>query len=87
MFNLYQCGNKQKDEEIELNVIGHDRFCQMRPSRSLLRKKKILSKRSKSVTEFSENTLNLAKRKSAIDDSNKPTELSFHSFANLLRKR
>lgn len=65
MFNLYQ-SVKQKDEDPdkkEPDVIGHDRFCQIRPSssKSCAKKKKIFAKRSKSVAEFSQKSLRAAK--------------------------
>lgn len=106
MFNFHPSGNnKQKDIVNESNVIGHDRFCQIKPSssrRSLSRNKKIFTKRSKSVAEFSHNTLHLARSKSIIEESNDlpsssttsttttttTLDFPFQSFANiLLRKR
>ncbi|GJQ73506.1 hypothetical protein Trydic_g13861 [Trypoxylus dichotomus] len=53
MFNLYQSINKKDENEKELDVIGHDRFCQERPSRSSVRKKKKITRRTRSVAEFS----------------------------------
>lgn len=95
MFNLYH-SVKQKDEpdNKELDVIGHDRFCQIRPSRSVFRKKKYFSKRSKSVCEFTDDTLRLARQRNAFNelrrDSNVQTNDCFQlpSLSNIgLRKR
>lgn len=54
MFNLYQSINKKEEAEKEPDVIGHDRFCRERASRSSARKKKKIARRTRSVSEFSQ---------------------------------
>lgn len=64
MFNMYQKINRQEDKETkEPDVIGHDRFCQERPSRSSKRKKR-MPKRAQSVAEFS--SLTTANKRNAF---------------------
>lgn len=64
MFNLYQSINKRDENEKELNVIGHDRFCQERPSRSSIRRRKKITRRTRSVAEFSQ--LDAAQKRTAF---------------------
>lgn len=66
MFNMYQKINRHEDKEgKEPDVIGHDRFCQERASRSSKRKKK-MPKRAQSVAEFSSLGLSSAGKRNAF---------------------
>lgn len=66
MFNLYQSMNKKDDQDKEKDVIGHDRFCQERPSRSSVKKKKKITRRTRSAGEFSSISLNAANKRVAF---------------------
>lgn len=75
MFNLYQSMNRKDDkEEKEPDVIGHDRFYQERRSRSLVRKKKRVTRRTHSAAEFSNVTLEAAKRRAEFKTRSQSSE-------------
>lgn len=98
MFNLYQSINRKDDkEEKEPGVIGHDRFYQERRSRSIVRKKKRVTRRTHSAAEFSNTTLETARRRAQFkirsqssdqkdEDGNKTPQRS-ESFAKALFRR
>lgn len=77
MFNLYQSinrkGGDEKDEK-DSDVIGHERFYQERRSRSSVRKKKRVTRRTHSAAEFSHSTLEAAKRRAAFCERSQSTE-------------
>lgn len=81
MFNLYQTYKQKDDPDKELDVTGHDRFCQMRPSTSGTKKKKFLTKRSRSAAEFSNKTLRSARRISTSGDDEIDNDLPFRSLS------
>lgn len=66
MFNLYQSMHRKDDQDKEKDVIGHDRFCQERPSRSSVKKKKKITRRTRSAAEFSSATLSVAHKRAAF---------------------
>lgn len=75
MFNLYQSMNRKGGEEDkEPDVIGHERFYQERRSRSSVRKKKRVARRAQSAAEFSNGTLEAARRRAAFCERSQSTE-------------
>ncbi|XP_071052166.1 slowpoke-binding protein isoform X2 [Onthophagus taurus] len=66
MFNFYQNMNKKDDQDKGEEVIGHDRFYQERPSRSSVRKKKKITKRTKSVAEIPQLTDSAVQKRNAF---------------------
>lgn len=69
MFNLYSTMNRRaagddKDQPKELETTGHDRFCQIRPSRSSFRKKRKRNvRRAQSAAEFDPRALSAANKR------------------------
>lgn len=77
MFNLYQSINRkggEDKEEKEPDVIGHERFYQERRSRSSVRRKKRVARRAHSAAEFSNGTLEAARRRAAFGERSQSTE-------------
>lgn len=101
MFNLYQTMNKHNEEKDkkEPDVIGHDRFCQERPSRSSYRKKKRVTRRAQSAAELNQAAVATANKRTAFktrsastenedsEEQNERTPLVAHSLARLLFNR
>ncbi|KAF5270597.1 hypothetical protein FQA39_LY01335 [Lamprigera yunnana] len=75
MFNMYQKINRHNEvkESKEQNVIGHDRFCQARPSRSTKRRKRT-PKRTQSVAEISSAGLTTASKRNAFKNRSYSSE-------------
>ncbi|XP_025829573.1 slowpoke-binding protein isoform X2 [Agrilus planipennis] len=97
MFNIYQ-NIKPKEEKDEEMVIGHDRFCQRRPSRSSYRRKRRMSRRAQSATEFSKASLSAAQKRVAFrarsqssddknDSSTQSTSMSVESIIKLFSSK
>lgn len=102
MFNLYQTMNRHNEDQgkKEPDVIGHDRFCQERPSRSSYRKKRrAVARRAQSAAELNPAAVATANKRtefgkvrSASTDNedgeeNERTPLVAHSLAKLLFNR
>lgn len=92
MFNLYQTINKKGEEEKEPQVIGHERFYQERTSRSSSRRKKRVTRRSHSASEFSTGALNAANKRAAFhtrcqSSENRSEDGKVESFARVFFSR
>ncbi|XP_066255796.1 slowpoke-binding protein isoform X2 [Euwallacea similis] len=74
MFNFYQSINKKEQEEKESQVIGHERWYQERSSRSSMKKKKRVPRRSQSAAEFSNSTLSAANKRAAFRTRSQSSE-------------
>ncbi|ERL90136.1 hypothetical protein D910_07490 [Dendroctonus ponderosae] len=73
-FNLYQSINKKDQDDKELQVIGHERWYQERTSRSSVKKKKRISRRSHSAAEFSNASLSAANKRAAFRNRSQSSE-------------
>ncbi|XP_019868713.1 slowpoke-binding protein isoform X2 [Aethina tumida] len=73
MFNLYQSMNKRPEDEKESPVIGHERFYQER-SRSSVRKRRKVTRRAQSASEFPSATLTAAQKRMAFKSRSQSSE-------------
>ncbi|XP_055295234.1 DEP domain-containing protein DDB_G0279099 isoform X2 [Sitodiplosis mosellana] len=74
MFNLYSTMNRRaadSDRDVkELETTGHDRFCQIRPSRSSFRKKRKRNvRRAQSAAEFDPRALSAANKRTLFKNN------------------